>query len=343
MRTTHCVIHKHGKPGAKVFIGNLAAMSPLSVACTTSPVQGAVSPDGKNYYGHCNGGVECFSINQSNGNLTFFAQVLGASNIAGIVVSPDGNHVYATLYSFPSGVYQFSRNQSTGALTALSPTSVPGASSCTDVMMSPDGNHVYAIGYSGGIVHTYSRNAGTGQLTYLSATTSGTTLYYACVSPDGLNLYLAGGYNVATIGMRHFRIDNSTGGMTFQANYNTGGYSNRPVVSPDGKNLYLCDKDLGRVYQYSIDGSGNLTALSPAYLTSYIGWDIDISSDGKNVFVAVGNTLAYFSRNTTSGLLTYVGALGTGTAPKGVNVTPDGSYVYTANSTGLSVSQFTRS
>jgi hypothetical protein len=224
--------------------------SDAASGCGTSNASGleesssvAVSPDGANVYvaatGLSGGDIAEFAretaAGPDHGALTQLAgpnacltteNVVGCSHVidmygpAEIVVSPDGQNVYANSFDYQA-VLEFSRNPSTGALSQLAEpnTCVSSASSlpsgCTaatgitgtfGVITSPDGSNLYAVGESESAIATFKRSALTGALAQIeepfaciTANASGCATgnavglkgaFVAAASPDGTNIYV---------------------------------------------------------------------------------------------------------------------------------------------------------
>jgi 6-phosphogluconolactonase (cycloisomerase 2 family) len=200
-----------------------------------------------------------------------------------ITVSPEGSHVYAVSLIGDS-VTAFRRNPTTGELTQLSGTSgcvseTGSAGNCADgkaldrpfaVSVSRDGEHAYISSVRSDAVAAFDRDTATGKLTQLPGTSgcvSETGTGGACadgralidvdsvtVSPDGLNVYLAAGYETYALAM--FARNPTTGAITQLpgtagciAQEGGKGEGCAPgeglegayyvIVSPGGKNLYL--------------------------------------------------------------------------------------------------------
>ncbi len=129
------------------------------------------------------------------------------------------------------------------------------------------------------------------------------------------------------------------------------------ALSPDGKNLYATNENMSAVVVFSRDPvSGKLDFLERQ--VNGVGgvaglggpWGIDVSADGKNVYVAgADSALAVFSRNPTTGALTFVeaqqngigGVAGLGGA-RGVDVSADGNSVYVTGNSDSALAVFSR-
>jgi 6-phosphogluconolactonase (cycloisomerase 2 family) len=299
-----------------------------------------VSPDGKHVYtaSLLGDAVAAFSRNATTGALTQLAapnqcvtngSVAGCTSVTGldgvydIAVSPDGNHVYATGY-WSDTLAMFSRDATTGVLTqlaapnkCLSRTVVTGCTTATaingvdGVAVSPDGEHVYVTSYDDSTLAVFSRNSTTGALTQLAgsagcitdtsapingcATARGlVNPYFLQVTPDGTSLYVAanGSHSVPV-----FQRDTTTGALTQPAAPNACIYN---IGSP------------------AITGCTPVVGLSGAY-------HVRVAPNSGSVYVVGynGNTVAAFTRNTSTGVLTQLASPNAclynsgGTAPAG--------------------------
>ncbi|MEU7905001.1 beta-propeller fold lactonase family protein [Actinoplanes sp. NPDC049118] len=302
----------------------------------------------------------CFSHDGSGGCTSATGIAAGRS----AVVSPDGRHVYvATTYSpdsARSGVAEFSRNATTGALTQLAGpdrcvsngalsgcTAIPGAlSGVQDVAISPDGRHVYAAASTGSTVAALSRNASTGVLTALAG--PNTCVYHSAAT--------------AVTGCTSARVLDGASGV---------------AVSPDGEFVYVASSRSDSVTVFARDdATGALTQLAGTagcITNSAVGGCVTgrglnqpgylrLSPDGSSVYVAssTSRAVAVFQRNPTTGVLTQAGtpnacvydsgasAITGCTAVRGLSgvknvaIAPDGRTVYTMAVSGDAVAAFTR-
>ncbi|MEO8195215.1 MAG: beta-propeller fold lactonase family protein [Thermoanaerobaculia bacterium] len=291
----------------------------------------AVSPDGLNVYvaGANDNAVAIFRRDLRNGSVKYTGLVvdgepvrdagctvtgavdglLGASDVE---VSGDGLHVYVT-GELDDAVAVFDRQAVTGNLKFKQflrdgVAGVNGLGNVRGAALSPDGKHLYTAARSDNGVGIFARSAATGQLTYLGIRVDGSP--QPPLTIDGL----AGASAVA--------------------------------VSPDGAHVYVVGETDDAVAVFSRDATTGLLTFVEAKKDGLSGVDglngaraLALSDDGRHLYVAgaLDNAVAVFSRNATTGALTFVEAQvdGAGGADglagaAGVALSPDGEHVYVA-------------
>ena len=339
-----------------------------------------VSPDGKHLYaaGFRDDAVAVFSRNAATGELTFveiqkdgFGSVDGLDGVQAVTVSPDGKHLYAA-GGFDDAVAVFSRSATTGELTFVEFHKdgvgvVDGLDGAISLIVSPDGGHLYVAGANDNAVAVFSRNSTTGAVTFVEVQRDGDGsvdglggAVSVVVSPDGKHLYAAGQFDNA---VAVFRRNSTTGALTFVEVHRDGVgdvdglfAANSVTVSPEGTHLYAASLGDDAVAVFSRntttgtltfvevhkDGVGVVDGLDGAY-------SITVGPDGKHIYVAATNddTVAVFSRNTTTGALTFVefqrdedGSVDGLDAARSVAVSPDGKHLYVAGQTDDAVAVF---
>jgi 6-phosphogluconolactonase (cycloisomerase 2 family) len=138
----------------------------------------AISPDDEHVYvcDRTGDSLVAYDRNTTTGALTFVeGETDGVGGVDGldgardVVVSPDGDHVYATGFN-DDAVAVFSRDGTTGALTFVEVErdgvgGVDGLFGAHGLDISPDGAHIYVAGEFG--LAAFARDAGTGALTFV--------------------------------------------------------------------------------------------------------------------------------------------------------------------------------
>ena len=316
-----------------------------------------VSPDGKNVYtaSFQSNAISAFTRSATDGTLTFLeTHANGNGTITsllfafGVTVSPDGNNIYAVSPG-NNAVVAFTRNSTTGALTLLAEY-ISGANSIVDLngpvtlSASPDGLNIYAVTGTSDSIVVFTRNTTTGALTFLES------------HLDTANNGLSQGFNATSSPINNIAIssdnaffyvtstdDNSvsmytrnttTGALTFSTLYvdDAGGFdglqgASSLVLSPDGTTLYVSGQLESKVAALSrntttglltflevqTDGTGSITLLGGAR-------SLAMAPDGKSLFVSAlnDNAIVTFTRNSTTGALTFSSELADG-ATQGSN------------------------
>jgi len=373
------VVANQGKgEGCGVAIGLLA---PNSVA---------VSPDGRNVYATSRDGasVVTFHRNRKSGALKQLPPsasgcisglpIPGCTTGRGVkwpdgeLVSPDGKNVYVGDFA-GNGVTSFSRAGKAGALTQLSGTAgcitEAGEEGCAKgvelnhvegMAIAQDGSAVYTAAAFSGAVGTFTREASTGALTQRGCVTSaavgGCTLGYEFEGVNALAVAPSGGdvYGTALFSNSLTTFAPTSGG----AGLAQPPGPEREVEKENGKGKEKVPAEEGTpspngctVFLRSPGCALGLAMKAPEGL--------DISPDGKNVYVATFETGAVdvFDRDVESGVVAQKpGARGC-VAPAKVHgctlgralgaagsivVSPDGRNVYSTSQKSSAVDVFRR-
>jgi 6-phosphogluconolactonase (cycloisomerase 2 family) len=297
----------------------------------------------------------------------------GIVNENAVTVSPDGFHVYSVRPN-DNTLLVFSRDVTTGALTSVEShvdgaRGVDGLGGAYHVVVSPDGDHVYAAGLADNAIAAFSRNALTGALTFVEVQFDGLNgvdglegAFHVALSPDGDHVYATGLLESA---VAVFGRDAMTGSLTFveaQFDDENGVEGLRlaisTVVSPDGTNVYAVSSFDGAVSVFNRDASTGALAFVEAQfddednVTGLLGaWTAAVSPDGAHVYVtgAESNALAVFSRDASTGALTFVEAQVDGVGAVdgldgaiSVAVAGDGDHVYVTGAFDDAIAVFSR-
>lgn len=362
---------KAGTAGCVTFNGSEGCMTAAQVGRIA-----VVSPDGKHLYTAAwepRAAIQIFDRDPATGAVTpkptpdgcwqnaglGGCKTLGILKPSGIAISPDGKSLY--LSDFDGGeIITFDIDETTGLLTrkpeaegcmawwgdGTSCAQSPAASLSFHLLVSPDGKNVYGLNQEGnGAITTYVRNPTTGALTV-------PPVGAPCITNNGGGACLDG---------RGLSVPEAIG------------------ISPDGKNVYVGSRERA-VTVFDRNPTTGLLTQKPGTAGCWVGptaaqtdcqvgegidsnggrFGLDLSPDGKNVYVATGDSIAVFNRNTGDGALSQsaeplgacVSALGAPCFPAGPNmgapqdaaVSPDGLTVYvaTAASANTGVAVFDR-
>jgi 6-phosphogluconolactonase (cycloisomerase 2 family) len=311
----------------------------------------------------------------SNPHLTFVETyrdgldgVDGLDGATSLIVSPDGNHVYVAS-SFDQMVAVFSRNTTTGALIFVEARGEGDLSAASSVTLSPDGDHLYAAASNDDAITVFSRNLTTGALTFVGVSRRGEDGVEGLdgprsvtVSPDGSHVYAA---SIFDDSLTVFNRNTTTGALTFVEIHrdDVGGVDGLDgaitvIVTQDGRNLYVTgflDDAIAVFSRNSTTGTLTFVEVQRDNVGGVDGLDsahsATMSPDGRYLY-ATGpgeDSLAVFSRNLTTGALSFVGAVQDGVGgvdglegPIPVVVGPDGSHLYALGVNGNEMAVFNR-
>lgn len=331
------------------------------------PVHIAVSPDGNQVYTAANGsGAAVVFKKESDGSLSFTeSQESGTDGVAGLgkpyslTVSPDGKNVYAAAYD-DNSVVMFSRSETTGDLTYIDmlqdgENGVDGLYRAYSITVSPDGKHAYATGNNDDALVVFNRDEVTGELTFVEkikdniAGVDGLNgARFVTVSDDGNFVYVAAYYDDA---ISVFQRNATTGELSYIQLVKDGvngvdglNGANSFAISADGNFAYATGYADDAIVSFSRDpadgtlvfieeyknGIANVNGLNGAHSAV-------LSSDGNSLYVCGynDNSVTAFSRNSTTGKLTFVEMYKDGvngidglTGARAVALNPDGTHFY---------------
>jgi len=240
-----------------------------------------------------------------------------------LVVSPDGDHLYAG----GGGLFLFSRSAGTGQLTPIE--IAPGSRHRFGrfLLPSPDGRHVYTGGT--GELGIYAVDADTGRLHLVHVMAFAGGVGFLAASPDGALVAVA----------EDSVYDDGDSVRLFTRNPDNGLLAPLDALgppdvftpyavefSPDGEQLLVHQRTALQVL--AADPSSGLSPLQalPTSAPLFDPVDLAFSSDGASLYVADRVALRVFQRDTGTGLLTP----GADDLPPstGVVASADGAHVY---------------
>lgn len=330
--------------------GVLSAATTISTG--TTPVEVCISTDGTSVYS-VNSGSSTISIFTRNtaGVLSGSTTIGTNANPQAICISPDGTNVYVTTSSGSVGYINcYTRNTSTGALTAAAIISLGATTSVTFALcISPDGTTIYVGDYYTGPVYIYifTRNTSTGVLTQYTTISlpASCNPQGICISPDGTSAYITY-QNSNLLGI--FTRNISTGNLTANGTIATGTSPQSVTISPDGTSVYVTNNtSTGTISIFTRNTlTGTLSGTTTVAGTAR-PWGIIVSPDGTNVYFTnnAGASGVYsYIRNTSTGALTSSAYISSGgNSAQGICISADGASVYVANAYSASLAIFSRS
>jgi len=316
-------IHKKGTGG----IGNMAY-----------PLETMVSPDGMNVYVTSldDSAISVFSRDPGTGSLTFVEdQVDGMGGITGmqgtysLMVTPDGEHVYAT-GSYDNAIVAFSRNTNNGRLSFVqkyvdNTNGIDGLDGATAVVVSPDGMTVIVAGSNEDALSAFTRNPTDGTLSFINKMTNGSGgisgMEYPIallMSPNGENMYTTSFGNGALVSF-DFNIVSGTlsySTTTSSDNSSFNGLTGAEdiAISADNRHLYVAGNTDDGVVVLERDLSTGQLNFVEVILDNQNGINtlngvngVSVSPDGKSVYVTAfwEHAVTVFDRDATTGKLTF--------------------------------------
>jgi len=247
----------------------------------------AITPDGGSVYGSDTNGNWGRVYKRDGAGVLTMGGSFAVTQPNGVVVSPDSKYVYVAAAA--GSVYMYSRNLSTGALTALSTPSIWAGSSLYDMDISADGSSVYVASNADSKLVTLSRDGVTGLLSN-RVPIAATGIMTVSVSPDGNSVY-GPGYGNGLVSM--FSRNSSTGALTalspatISATY---GHHNL-TFSSDSKTAYggnWTGRSLAAYYRLLSISSGtfgqNRTGLPSGTTIYYRGYATNVVGTGYSAY-----------------------------------------------------------
>ena len=198
----------------------------------------------------------------------------------------------------------------------------------------------FNVGPSGALTSFGSVSAGNHEPWYMAMTSNARNLYLTTFAGNDLEAFTV----LPSGGLLH--KDTAHGGET-----PAGTQPVDVAVSPDNKNAYAVNYNSagpGSVWIYDLAADGSVKPHSPASMPAGKGpYGVAVSRDGKSVYVASqDNNIYEFNRGPKGGLgakeppSVTAKALGSGSTPDYLVLTPDGKHLYSANYNDSSIGIF---
>ncbi len=232
-----------------------------------------------------------------------------------------------------------------GALTPMTPATVPAGTYPTSVAVGPSGRYAYVTNDVSNTVSQYSINVN-GTLTAMTPATiaAGTNPYSVIIDPAGKYAYVA---NAGSANVSQYTID-ADGKLTSMtpATVAAGVGPISITVDFSGKYAYTANSGNNNVSQYTIGVNGALSPMTPAIVAAGpYPTSVTIDPSGKYAYVTNGNsyTVSQYTIG-ADGALTPMTPATTDAElePRSLTVHPSGKYAYVTNASGYSnnVSQY---
>lgn len=343
----------------------------------------ALSPDGNQLYvaGQGEDAVAVFVRNSSTGELLFnevqkdgLVGVDGLDGVESVLMTPDGDHVYAAS-PFEPAVASFALDAFDEGLDYLTrvlqePYPIPFLSLIhLNLAVLPDSTQLLVSNSFEGTLAVFDRNFSNGALTLDSTLHDGSGVramrgaQSVVASPDGKHVYAMGSEGSL---ISAFARDAASGVLSLLSTAGLYGEDphaivppyRRAAMSPDGLFLYEARFRDDAIASYQRDaGTGALTASAGATVAAVPDLvrptDVVVSPDGTSLY-AVGDlgsdgSILAFARDPGTGALTHLQTLSQGVdgvgglvSPKAIAMSPDGQFVYVASFSTEALAVFRR-
>lgn len=298
------------------------------------------------------GTISSYRIDRATGALQPLATTEAGPLVMPLAQSPDGRHLYASLYAQPYAVVSYRIDGTSGALDRVATAALP--QNMPYIATDRSGRYLLAASYDGDSISVSPIGpGGVVQGEPLELHKTGRHAHSIVVDPSNRFAY------VALLGadqVLQLAFDERSGALApigagfVQAEEGAGPRHIAPA--PNGRFLYVLNELSGSVSTYAIDrGTGALRRLEsvanePALrLQLHKGviragaavddtprvWaaDIKVSSDGRFVYATerTSSTVSWYRADPTSGKLFYSGYLQVEKQPRGIAIDPRGRWL----------------
>jgi 6-phosphogluconolactonase (cycloisomerase 2 family) len=251
-----------------------------------------------------------------------------------------------------SSVVTFDRAAADGSISNMQQIAIPGVTKLSAIAISPDSHDFYGTSTATSQVtmnagSTYLGSRADGQLETVSARVPVGVTHddvHTIFSPDGQFAYSTSAkFGVVTVAA----VDPTTGALSSPIQAVPAGLLDGAdlAISPDGKTVYVTNPVEDSVFTYTRDATTGLLTLAQV-LTDGVGGvngiggasAVTVRPDGAMVYVAgtADNAVAIFTRDATTGLLTYAGKYTDANLsdPSSLTATTTGDLYVTSANTG---------
>ncbi|MET1116719.1 MAG: beta-propeller fold lactonase family protein [Comamonas sp.] len=298
------------------------------------------------------GTISSYRIDRAQGTLQPLATTPAGPLVMPLAQSPDGRHLYASLYAPPYAVVSYRIDGQSGALDRVATTALP--QNMPYIATDRSGRYLLAASYDGDRISVSPIGPGgvvQGEPLELHAT--GRHAHSIVVDPSNRFAY------VALLGadrVLQLAFDERSGALvSIDAGFASAEEGDGPrhiAPAPNGRFLYVLNELSGSVTTYAIDRAtgalrrqesvanepaarqqlqkGVIRAGGPLDETPRI-WaaDIKVSPDGRFVYATerTTSTVSWYRADPATGRPTYVSALEVEKQPRGIAIDPRGRWL----------------
>jgi len=268
-----------------------------------------ITPDDKFLYAAASGNdaISQFSLDSNTGAVSFIGNItetyageFGIKEVYGLVISPDGNHLYAA-GSDSDSVAVFSIDVNTGVLTFIEaevlgvndPDDAGGTVAFMDrplrVDISPDGLNLYVAAEFSSSIAVFDRDVSTGEISYKQSVKSGVdgvinmlSTSSVNVSSDGSHVYATGRSDDSIVAFDR----NSSGLLSFKFSMTK---DNQDFIGLDGPNAIIENPVDSNIYAIGFNDS-TLVSFVREFLSPSINFgDLKFADFEQDGFDGVDN------------------------------------------------------
>ena len=207
-----------------------------------------------------------------------------ASKPNGLIIDSSGTHLYVA--NFGDGTVSQYSIDLVGALTPLTPATVPADTGAASIALNPAGTFAYVANFTKNTVSEYTIDAATGALTLVTATAvvAGSAYDYVVVDPTGQFVYVAArdGNTLTQFNISASGALNLTNTFALPA----GGNPSSLTLDPAAKFIYVPNSAVDTVLPFSIGSSGGLTQAGTTSLPGAYPQFVAIDPSGQYAYVA---------------------------------------------------------
>lgn len=337
-------------------IEGTGGLNPTPAQPARAPAEVAIAPDSSGTFGkfayvvnRYADSVSMYTINGATGALTLIGRVAAGSHPGSVAVDPTGRFAYvvnpgAGGAGGVGSILEYTIDAATGVLTLAG--TISSDYQAGQIVVDPSGKFAYVASHSG--VAVYALNNTTGALTSvgLGVGAAGLFSYSIAVDPSDRFIYVA--RPADTVGVlpgfvSTFRIDATSGALTWVQDSGAGIDPGSVTVDPSGKFVYAANEESGDLWVYSIDGStGGLTSVGTLNIpgnSSYL-W-VTAHPSGPFAYAVGGlSTVDTYGINPMTGALTHISTVATGSSPSSMAIDQSRQFAYVTNFDSDNVSMY---
>ena len=284
--------------------------------------------------------VSVYTIDPATGALTAGTAVATGTDPISVTVDPFGKFAYVANYNGYLWLHMI--DPSTGALTGGNNALTSGSRAWSgygfSVAVDPTGKFAYVVSSYENDALVYTIDQTTGELTYSSAAAVGPGSISITVDPSWRFAYVANAVydetsNTGTATISVYKINQTTGALTYGTTVPTEYYPISVAVDPTGRFAYVADYNSATVSVYKINQTTGALTAGTAVATGSSPRAIAVDPTGRFAYVANEGsfTVSVYKINQTTGALTPGTAVTGGKWPQSVAVDSTGKFAYVAN------------